>query len=51
MDRHVSEPLEDGERTGWKPCEGTHTVYDQGGNVVGTERLANVVMTESQIRQ
>jgi RHS repeat-associated protein len=27
------------------PCDGTHTIYDQDGNVVGTERLANLVIT------
>ena len=28
-----------------EPCDGTHTTYDQAGNVIGTERLANVVIT------
>jgi len=28
-----------------EPADGTHTIYDQNGNVVGTERLANVVIT------
>ena len=28
-----------------EPTNGTHTIYDQNGNVIGTERLANVVIT------
>ncbi len=30
-----------------EPCDGTHTTYDQAGDVIGTERLANVVITVS----
>ena len=30
-----------------EPCDGTHTIYDQAGDVIGTERLANVVITVS----
>ena len=28
-----------------EPTNGTHTIYDQDGNVIGTEELANVVIT------
>ena len=28
-----------------EPTDGTHTIYDQDGNVIGTEELANVVIT------
>ena len=28
-----------------EPTDGTHTIYDQSGQVIGTERLANVVIT------
>ena len=30
-----------------EPCDGTHTTYDQAGDVIGAERLANVVITVS----
>ena len=28
-----------------KPADGTHTIYDQAGNVVGTVETANVVIS------